>query len=77
MADAPVLLAGDIDRGGVFAQIVGTIELLEEYERRRIKGTVINKFRGDKEILKPGLRMLEEKNAYPGMRRRAVFPSGY
>lgn len=65
MADAPVLLAGDIDRGGVFAQIVGTIELLEEHERRRIKGTVINKFRGDKEILKPGLRMLEEKTHIP------------
>lgn len=65
MADAPVLLAGDIDRGGVFAQIVGTIELLEEHERRRIKGTIINKFRGDKEILRPGLEMLEEKTHIP------------
>ena len=60
MIDAPVLLAGDIDRGGVFAQIVGTAALLEEEERRRIKGFIINKFRGDKEILKPGLTMLEE-----------------
>lgn len=65
MVDAPVLLAGDIDRGGVFAQIVGTIELLEEQERRRIKGTIINKFRGDKEILRPGLVMLEEKTQIP------------
>lgn len=65
MVDAPVLLVGDIDRGGVFAQIVGTIELLEEEERRRIRGTVINKFRGDKEILKPGLRMLENKTGIP------------
>ncbi len=65
MVDAPVLLAGDIDRGGVFAQIVGTIELLEEQERRRIKGTIINKFRGDKEILRPGLDMLEEKTKIP------------
>lgn len=60
MIDAPVLLTGDIDRGGVFAQIVGTIVLLEEEERRRIKGTIINKFRGDKEILRPGLDMLVE-----------------
>lgn len=65
MVDAPVLLVGDIDRGGVFAQIVGTIELLEEQERRRIKGTIINKFRGDKEILRPGLDMLEEKTKIP------------
>lgn len=65
MVDAPVLLVGDIDRGGVFAQLVGTIELLEEHERRRIKGTIINKFRGDKEILAPGLRMLEEKTKIP------------
>lgn len=65
MVNAPVLLAGDIDRGGVFAQIVGTIMLLEEEERRRIKGTVINKFRGDKRILDPGLKMLEEKTQIP------------
>lgn len=65
LVDAPVLLVGDIDRGGVFAQLVGTIELLEEEERRRIKGTIINKFRGDKDILAPGLRMLEEKTHIP------------
>ena len=61
LVDAPVLLAGDIDRGGVFAQIVGTVMLLEEKERARIKGTVINKFRGDVKILEPGIQMLEEK----------------
>ena len=65
MADAPVLLAGDIDRGGVFAQIAGTVMLLEEEERRRIKGTIINKFRGDVSILKPGLSMLEERTGIP------------
>lgn len=65
LVDAPVLLVGDIDRGGVFAQLVGTMELLEEEESRRIKGMVINKFRGDKDILTPGLRMLEEKTKVP------------
>ena len=55
LVDAPVLLVGDIDRGGVFAQIVGTVMLLEEKERARIKGTVINKFRGDVKILEPAV----------------------
>ncbi len=59
LVDAPVLLAGDIDRGGVFAQLYGTVALLEPEERARIKGTVINKFRGDRAILEPGLRTLE------------------
>lgn len=58
LVDAPVLLVGDIDRGGVFAQLVGTIQLLEEEERQRIKGLVINKFRGDIKILEPGLMQL-------------------
>lgn len=62
IADAPVLLVGDIDRGGVFAQLIGTLILLEEDERARIKGLVINKFRGDITILDPGTKLLEEKS---------------
>jgi len=58
MAGAPVLLVGDIDRGGVFAQLYGTVELLEPDERNMVKATVINKFRGDVSILEPGLDML-------------------
>ena len=65
LVDAPVLLAGDIDRGGVFAQLYGTVALLEPEERARIKGLVINKFRGDVEILRPGLAMLEERTRLP------------
>lgn len=65
LADAPVLLVGDIDRGGVFASLYGTVMLLEPRERARIKGLVINKFRGDPEILKPGLRMMEERLGIP------------
>lgn len=64
-AGAPVLLVGDIDRGGVFAQLVGTVTLLDEDERSMIKGLVINKFRGDKTILEPGVRMLEEIAGIP------------
>lgn len=60
IADAPVILVGDIDKGGVFAALAGTMLLLKEDERRRIKGIIINKFRGDLEILKPGLQMLED-----------------
>ena len=59
IAGAPVLLVGDIDRGGVFAGIYGTVALLEACEREHIKGIIINKFRGDLEILRPGLSMLE------------------
>ena len=65
MLDAPVLLAGDIDRGGVFAQLYGTIALLDESERARVRGLIINKFRGDINILKPGIRQLEELCGIP------------
>ncbi len=58
MAHAPVLLVGDIDRGGVFAALYGTVALLDETERAHVKGLVVNKFRGDVEILRPGLSML-------------------
>ena len=60
LVDAPVLLVGDIDRGGVFAQLYGTIALLEPQEQRRIKGTIVNKFRGDRAILQPGIDILEK-----------------
>lgn len=60
MADAPVLLCGDIDRGGVFASLYGTVKLLEPDEQDRIQGLIVNKFRGDVEILKPGLVTLAQ-----------------
>ncbi len=65
MVDAPVLLVGDIDRGGVFAQLLGTLMLLTDSEKERVRGLVINKFRGDKSILDPGIEMLEEKGKVP------------
>lgn len=65
MVDAPVILVGDIDRGGIFATLFGTIELLSQEEKQRIKGVIINKFRGDVEILKPGLVQLEQLISRP------------
>jgi len=61
LVDAPVVLVSDIERGGVFAQIYGTIMLLEKNDRDRIKGIIINKFRGNKDILDPGIEMIEKK----------------
>lgn len=65
MANAPVLLVGDIDRGGVFASLYGTIALLDNDERPFFKGMIINKFRGDVSLLEPGLTMIEEKTDLP------------
>jgi adenosylcobyric acid synthase len=65
MANAPVILVGDIDRGGVFASMVGTLELLTPSERARVAGFVINKFRGDPDLLTDGLKFLERKTHRP------------
>lgn len=65
LSDSPVILVGDIDRGGVFASLYGTVALLDEQEKQHVKGFIINKFRGDVDILKPGLTMLENLTGIP------------
>lgn len=65
MADSSVILVADIDRGGVFASIYGTIMLMSEKERARVKGVIINKFRGDINILKSGLEEIEKLTGIP------------
>ena len=65
LADAPVLLVGDIDRGGLFAALVGTLELLASDDRRRIAGFIVNKFRGDLALLEPGLAALTARTSLP------------
>jgi len=64
-ADCPVIIIADIDKGGVFAHLVGTLELLSETEQQRVSGFVINKFRGDIALLQPGLDWLEERTGKP------------
>jgi len=65
LADAACLLVGDIDRGGVFASLLGTVELLNPHEQDRIRGFLINKFRGDIQLLEPGVRMIEDRLSKP------------
>jgi adenosylcobyric acid synthase len=64
-ADAACVLVGDIDRGGVFASLLGTLELLEPADRARIRGFIINKFRGDESLLRPGVAMIETRLGVP------------
>jgi adenosylcobyric acid synthase len=64
-ADAACLLVGDIDRGGVFASLLGTLDLLDPEDRARIRGFVINKFRGDEALLEPGIAMIERRLRLP------------
>src|SRR5579875_1298350 len=71
LADAPVLLVADIDKGGALAALVGTVELLSASERNRVKGLVINKFRGDPELLSDGLRIIEQRT---GIKVLGVLP---
>ena len=65
LADASVVLVADIDRGGVFAQIIGTLDLLAPHERQRVRGVIVNKFRGDRRLFEDGVRILEARTGLP------------
>ncbi|EWG09494.1 cobyric acid synthase [Cytobacillus firmus] len=71
LADVPVILAADIERGGIFASIIGTLELLSPQERDRVKGIIINKFHGNPELFEDGKSWIEEKTGLPVL---AVLP---
>ncbi|MFC0522736.1 cobyric acid synthase [Pontibacillus salicampi] len=71
MADVPVILVADIDRGGVFASIVGTLQLLSEHQRKRVKGIIINKFRGDRQLFEDGVEWIEN---YTGIKVLGIMP---
>lgn len=75
MADAPVLLVGDIDRGGVFAALLGTVEILPPHHRRRLAGFVLNKFRGDAQLLEPAIQWLEDRTGIPTLGIIPYLPS--
>src|SRR5438477_13172121 len=65
LADASVVLVADIDRGGIFAQVIGTLDLLAPHERQRVLGVIVNKFRGDCRLFEDGVRILEARTGLP------------